>query len=390
MRLSLARAFRLPNTLLALFFLLLNIQFLAIQTSLFAIKPFHLATIALLPLSLITLRLYPRYWSPFLAFFYFTLFSSLAAPAFGLPLSPLLLNYVFAFLVFLTGATFRRALVESEVISILRFVSWVITLVVIGKTLVYWTDIREYIMDPYAHPELPWLYGGGPNLEATWVIMSVAFFRRSKFFWLFWFLSFAIAVLYASRVAIVLGIALAAFQIISMRRWYILVILPIVGLLGPAIIYVINPYSFVRFLQIGEEPGSATRLEMWLGAWQVLHGMPITGYGAGNAITVIEKATGVQFIEDNVHNYFLQVLLDFGPFGLAIWLWVVAHILRRARVFVSDSEIGTYLVLYFVAGLVQFRGAEPLFWFVAGLFVAAYGTHDRRPKDANSFTHPGL
>jgi len=390
MRSLIARTFRLPNTLLALSFLLLNIQFPAIQIPPLAIKPFHLVIIALLPLTLISLRLYPRYWLPFLAFFSFTLFSSLAAPAFGFPLNFFLFNYLFAFLAFLTGTAFRGTSVESEIISICKFVSGIVLLAVIGKTIVYWTDTLEYIVNPYAHPELPWLYGGGPNLEATWVIMNTAFFRRSKFFWPLWFLGFAIAVLYASRVAIILGVALAVFQTFAMRRWYILVNLLILGLLGTVAFYVVNPYSIVRFLQIGQEPGSATRLEMWSGAWQALQGMPVTGYGAGNAVTAVEKATGVEFVEDNVHNYFLQVLLDFGPLGLAIWLWVVAHILRRARVFVSNSEIGTYLVLYLVASLVQFRGAEPLFWFVAGLFVAAYGTHDRRPKDANSFTHPGL
>jgi O-antigen ligase len=76
-------------------------------------------------------------------------------------------------------------------------------------------------------------------------------------------------------------------------------------------------------------------------------------------------------MEENVHNYYLQVALDFGLPGLAVWLLLVMYILGNSKVLRSPDPFGTYLVLYLAGSLFQFRGAEPLFWYVLGLFVAS-------------------
>jgi len=55
--------------------------------------------------------------------------------------------------------------------------------------------------------------------------------------------------------------------------------------------------------------------------------------------------------------------------------------MRRSRIFTAKDEIGTYLVLYFLGCFVQFRGAEPLFWFVMGLFLASRGRVNREVKN---------
>jgi len=244
-----------------------------------------------------------------------------------------------------------------------------------------WQSIYEYPQNPYAHPELVWLYGGGPNLEATWLVMNAAFFRKSKMFWLYWAFAIAVSTLYASRIGILLALLLAIIQVVSARRFYTVFVLLVVALFSGFLLYVINPHSIERFTQIGQEPGSSTRLKMWFGALAVLQQMPIAGYGAGNAIPAIERVTGSEFLEDNVHNYYLQVLLDFGPWDLLSWLWLVFWTMRRSRIFTAKDEIGTYLVLYFLGCFVQFRGAEPLFWFVMGLFLASRGRVNREVKN---------
>jgi len=77
-----------------------------------------------------------------------------------------------------------------------------------------------------------------------------------------------------------------------------------------------------------------------------------------------------------VHNYLLQVLLDFGLPGLLAWLLICAYILKNAGL-LKGNEYGTYTFLYLIASMVQFRGAEPLFWFILGLLVV--NRDHRRP-----------
>lgn len=358
---------------IALIFLLLSVQVVSINFYFLSLKPFHIAIIILLTVSPIMMRLAISRWLPLLVFFFLLFLSSIISFLNIKPFahSSLILNYVFAFMVCILGSQIGRVFRYESIISALRTASVLLLVITLIKIAFFWQDISEYLKDPYAHPELFWLYGGGPNLEATWLTMNAAFFRRSKFFWAFWLLTFAISTLYASRAGMVLGIALALLELISVRRWYTFVIFFGISLLSGVFLYLVNPYSFERFTQIGQETGSVTRLEMWSGVATAIQQMPITGFGAGNAIPAIELATNKVFLEDNVHNYFLQVLLDFGPLGLAAWLYVVFWVLRRSRIIRKKDEVGTYLVLYFLASFVQFRGAEPLFWFVMGLFVSS-------------------
>ncbi|WP_245393685.1 O-antigen ligase family protein [Allomeiothermus silvanus] len=288
---------------------------------------------------------------------------------------------MFALLPLYVGYHVCRTLRCSSGITALQVAAWFLLLVVAAKTIFSWQSIYEYLQNPYAHPELAWLYGGGPNLEATWLVMNAAFFRKSKMFWLYWAFAVVVSTLYASRIGILLALLLAIIQVVSARRFYTVFVLLVVALFSGILLYVINPHSIERFTQIGQEPGSSTRLKMWSGALAVLQQMPIAGYGAGNAIPAIERVTGSEFLEDNVHNYYLQVLLDFGPLGLLSWLWLVFWTMRRSRIFTAKDEIGTYLVLYFLGCFVQFRGAEPLFWFVMGLFLASRGRVNREIKN---------
>lgn len=357
-------------TLLAVLFATLSVQSISIftdQASNLSIKPFHLIFIILTPLALMAFRISKGVLVLIGSFIAISILSSLIAYLSGWPLKPLIVNYIFALLVFITASSLHAG--NSRPISGLQLISWLILIFVFVKLGFFWTSIQEYLSNPFAHPELFWLYGGGPNLEATWLMLNAAFFRRTKIFWAFWVLSFSISILYASRVGVVLGLALLFFHLSSFPLRRASLVFPLLIATVGVLLNVINPYALVRFFQIGEEVGSKTRLEMWFGAWEALQEMPITGYGAGGALSAIERTTGKVFVEDNLHNYFLQVLLDFGMLGFIVWLLIVAYILNHANIPKGD-EYGTYLVLYLVAALVQFRGADPLFWFVMGLFVA--------------------
>ena len=338
------------------------------------VKPFHLlALLLLLPFLLGVRTQFPRVPLSVGSFFFWafgvSLLLGLASGLGLLPeaagLNPLLLNYAFAFYLFLLGLFFAG----GQVLSGLRIAALAVLALVFLKNYFFADALRAYLASPEAHPELPWLFGGGPNLEASWLVIGGALFLGTPLFWPYWFLAVGIAALYASRAALALALALAGFAVLASRyRLVALVALGLAAVLGLGLVLWLNPYVLARFTQIGEDPGSLGRLDLWASAWQAFLAWPL-GYGAGNAIHAANLYAFSPRPEDNVHNYYLQVLLDFGLVGLLAWFGVLFAWLRRFR----GDPLGTYLGLYFVGALVQFRGADPLFWFVLGLYLGGRG-----------------
>lgn len=358
-------------------FLSLNAQIPLVNVLGFEIKPFHFLFVLAFFLAIFYIRLK---WGSFFCFAPFLIIVLLSSAssllAENIEYMRLLPNYVFAFLVFFTSLGLARALPMDEQIKGLQVAGWLILFAIVAKTFLSWPQIREYLADPYAHPDLFWFYGGGVNLEATFLTMNTAFYRRTKSFWFYWALSFILSGVYASRVGILLGAFLAFLQLASQRSWRALFLGITLAIAVGIVTYFSNPYSFTRFAQVGGETGSIARLEMWSGARQALKNLPLLGYGPGSAIRAVEDISGQDFTEDNVHNYLLQVLLDFGLPGLLAWLLICAYILKNAGL-LKGNEYGTYTFLYLIASMVQFRGAEPLFWFILGLLVV--NRDHRRP-----------
>lgn len=351
-------------------FLSLNVQIPLVNVLGYEVKLYHFFCILAFLLAIFYIRLKWGSLFYFVPFMFIVLLSSASSLMAGhIEHIRLLTNYIFAFLVFFTSLGLARALPMDAQIKGLQMAGWLILFAVVAKTFLSWQQIREYLNDPYAHPQLFWFYGGGGNLEATFLSMNAAFYRKTKSFWLYWTLSFTFSVVYASRVGILLGAFLAFLQLIFQRSWRAIFLGITLAIVAGIVTYSLNPYAFTRFAQVGEETGSVTRLEMWSGAWQALKGLPLLGYGPGGAILAVEDALGRDFAEDNVHNYPLQVLLDFGLPGLLAWLIICVYVLKNAGL-LKGNEYGTYTLLYLVAGMVQFRGAEPLFWFILGLLVA--------------------
>ena len=93
------------------------------------------------------------------------------------------------------------------------------------------------------------------------------------------------------------------------------------------------------------------------------------GYGAGNAMYGLEKVSGIDFSEQNVHNYYLQVMLEFGLLGLPLYLILVFHLLKRIHWAKMADPLAMILLCYFISSLIQFRGAESMIWLYMGVFL---------------------
>jgi O-antigen ligase len=153
----------------------------------------------------------------------------------------------------------------------------------------------------------------------------------------------------------------------------------------------LNPYLIERFLQIGNESGSLGRLKMWQYIYDAFATSPFFGYGAGNAIVAIENVSNYDFWEDNVHNYYAQTLLDFGIVGFLIFLSVMCFVFIKELKRRFSNFLGGYILIFGIASLVQFRGAEAIFWFVFGLYQGQIIWNRRKTlNDQNSSTYTSL
>ena len=91
------------------------------------------------------------------------------------------------------------------------------------------------------------------------------------------------------------------------------------------------------------------------------------GVGLGNAVPQIERAIGASVTEDNLHNQYLQHLVETGVQGFVAYLLLVGFAVRRLIVSRLRDPMLLYVGIYFLLAMLQFRGAEALLWFVYGL-----------------------
>jgi putative inorganic carbon (HCO3(-)) transporter len=362
-----------------IYFLLLNYQTVTVFGTLespASVKPYHLFAIAIIPLVLIRRRL-PIPHPLILLFFLIVTVSSIIAYPFT-QFNSLLINYAFAFYTFYLALAFGRVISRKSQLAIVRSASLVVFGGVLIKLLLHWDAVQRFFSSPFGHPILPFFYGGGPNLEATWVALSSAFFLGHRLFYPITLLSLLLSALYSSRVAFIVSLIFLLYPLIPHPGRTLMRSVPL-GLslalaLAALFILISDSYILERFASIGSDPGSLGRLRIWTRLDEALLANPF-GHGAGNGIIAIEGVTNTGFWETNVHNYFAQVFLDFGIVGLFVYLVMLGGLLWKEFAEGFRSPFGAYLIAFSIAGLVQFRGAEPIAWFVAGLYVSTI----RRP-----------
>jgi O-antigen ligase len=216
-----------------------------------------------------------------------------------------------------------------------------------------------------------YFYGGGPNLEATFLALLAALFLGSRWFPLILTLAASASVVYSSRTGILVCAGCAVIALVRARRFRFVVLgltALAIAVLAATIVWP-DMYILERFTTIGADDGSQGRQQIWAGVGEAFLHSPLIGYGAGNGISAVQTELNTTFTEGNVHNYYAQVLLDFGlPVCLAYCLLVLT-ICRNEIRGRFPREFGAYLMLFFLAGFLQFRGAEALAWFVLGLYA---------------------
>ena len=154
----------------------------------------------------------------------------------------------------------------------------------------------------------------------------------------------------------------------SWRRWLLPIAVVGISVGGVAVARGVDGANYIaqRFESIGDDPGSTGRLTLWTGGVEVFQEHPF-GVGLGNAVPQLERAIGASVTEDNLHNQYLQHLVETGVQGFVAYLLLVGFAVRRLIVSRLRDPMLLYVGIYFLLAMLQFRGAEALLWFVYGL-----------------------
>lgn len=298
--------------------------------------------------------------------------SLLAAIRYGW--NAVLFNYLYGMYICVLCSGLRGRLSRGELAELCRKCALLLEVAVLIKAAWHYDVFIRFFARPYGHPVLPFFFGGGPNIEATWVAMFGVFFINGKGKTQYYIYMLAIACLYTSRAAVVLCVfvySLDMWQHVSVRRivQYALVLLGIGVVTLLLLRRIQGMYIVQRFMQIGAEAGSINRMTMWDYFLDAFRANP-WGYGAGNSMLALTLASGRHFAENNIHNYYMQVVLDFGVVGAAFFFSAVIAFFKREWKSRFSNPFAAYILAYLVACLVQFRGAEPLFVLLLGMYLA--------------------
>ncbi|PVY39041.1 O-antigen ligase family protein [Pontibacter virosus] len=370
---------------LFLFFLFLNLQtltltgFMVVEES--SVKFYHIFSLFFLPL----LFLKPKNGIPKIPPFIFEYFVGIIVISLLLflvyPFNRLIVNHLFAFYAFFIGYYVAGPITQEQVFSILQKAALLLFIVIVGKLFFHIPEIQRFMKAPDGHPDIYTIYGGGTNLEATWMGLNTALFiNRKRLFYILFAVTLAVSVIYASRVGVVITFLVAGFKFISAttskQERIAIIMLGLIALLAFVLFIDLDNlaekvYALQRFTEFGSssDKGLSGRFAMWRYYGTALWDSKLLGYGAGNGIYAIESISRIDYQEDNLHNLYMQLLIEFGIIGLFLYLIVVYNISIKALKSRLSNPIAIIIMVYFIASLIQFRGTDALIWLFIGLFL---------------------
>lgn len=153
------------------------------------------------------------------------------------------------------------------------------------------------------------------------------------------------------------------------------------------LIITVSLLTNARATNVGDDRASG-RMDIWIVSWQTFSGRAWSGIGAGNlkpeSVHLLETTPGVELVKSHlllsagieVHNLYLEALVERGVFGLAILLWMLIQagfLLNRARHLVSDpvaAALTPMLLAFTVAAFFLSVPNNKMLWILVGLSAA--------------------
>lgn len=320
---------------------------------------------------------------------YALLLTALLIPRYGL--GGRAVNALYAFCVYLTAYGLRDRFGAEDLARVMRAAGLIYAALVALNTLRCLPSVLDCLRGRRPHPAVHTWIGGGVNIEASYLALFSAFFLKGRGWW-YWAFSLSISAGYGSRTGLLLdllalGMALAGRLGRPTPRKLASALL--LGAAGAGFLWAVCRAGLLdqvlaRLSRIGGEAGSIARMRLWNTVPRILAENPL-GCGLGNAIGLARRYAGIDFPEGNLHNVYLQQLVELGLPGALMWAGaLLGAIVSAGRLRFRDPAHNA--VLLFCAGfLVQFVGTEPLF-FVLMALCAGRGGSKRWRRSCSSAT----
>lgn len=334
------------------------------------IKAYHVVSIALLPY-LITKKKNYLIENKYLLFALILIITSLVNYVFC-GFNSFFINYLFAFYYIFLITNLGERVSEDVWLDIIQNVALLMSVFVWVKLILNFDAVIYFFNHSYmGHPEINTFFGGGVNLEASYLaIFSASFVKsKSKKRIVYIVSTLLICLLYSSRSAMLVTFVCAIdmfFDDKNKKRKYLL--LPVILIL--IIIFLQRfdlSFFFDRFKSITTESGFVGRTRMWRYAFGLFINRPI-GYGVGNSIPALIKYTGEMYHENNFHNIYIQMFIDLGLIGGIYYLFLVIDFFAKEKKKAFLEPIQLLATLYLFISFLEFRGAEVIIYFLFAVY----------------------
>lgn len=299
------------------------------------------------------------------------------------PINSLLLNYIFGIYIMFIITNFSKKITMQEWKNIFQTVAVIMIVMVWIKNIFEIHSIITFFKNPWGHPNVSTIFGGGVNLEATWLAMFGFSFEKDKKGWLYNLSSFGVSIVYASRAGCIVNIMWLLWILCNyFNKKQLMKLLAGIGITGVVlgIFYHMGIMDYIihRFANIGSEKGSMGRTEIWKYVKEVIKRYPL-GCGIGNNMLAIERISGKEFLEENVHNLYFQMFIDLGWIGGIAYLGMIIMFIIKKFSNLLKNPFVAMLYVYIILALLQFRGGEPLIFFI----LSVYFLNEHREEQEN-------
>ncbi|WP_038178793.1 O-antigen ligase family protein [Vibrio rhizosphaerae] len=256
---------------------------------------------------------------------------------------------------------------------LLKRILFIFILAILIKDLIFIDELsRVYATNQQSLIDVYFFIGGGHNIEVTYLsLLTIFFIYERRVFYFSVGIIFILSLIYLSRIGII-EVAFLIYTRISLffsRKKNILISF----LMMCFVILIISIFNNVtiihRMLHAFDELEVTTngRGMLWLAAFELLK-TNLTGYGIGNAVIFARELIGINFIENNFHNIYLQYFLDMGLVPLLLYLYILLNRFFRDYI----VEFRGFLIIFFIVSLFQFTGYDIIFWFFLGIGDGLY------------------
>ena len=284
------------SAIFLIFLLLLQLQILSIYeigNSGFRLKYGHAFSLALLPPLLIGFKYlrFPWQLGGLLAFI--LIHTTIAYSIYNFNYT--LVKFIFSAYCLLLGFYFQKKLGYFSCLKIFRIISFIMIVAVLIKVAIYWSAFFEGVVGRQWKPQILLYYGGGPNLESTFIALSSLFFLRTKFYYYMVSATLLISILYVSRTATVVSFITLIYPILGIlkKRSYdrLIVAGAVISIVGYiALRFLAGKYIIYRFERLTEGLEALSgREEIWAFVLGEFLENPL-GYGLGNGIIPIKES----------------------------------------------------------------------------------------------------